>query len=216
MFGSALQIKNHKKRMYNVCCGVSASIENEPCKDLAFLDHTSPLVVIPVSAHGTIDVDRKHLGHGGHLFQMVVISGEQSVFYQKVLDENQTLTFNDLRQSENSNKTLISSKAVSKVFPNGSAATLRTHEYETVDSFEKLFDIIVKISPSGEQLGSKFLFLKLWPSLPLKQKLETHQENVCHELNLWLKKKDPQFFEEFVKPAIKVRKKKCKRLNINH
>jgi hypothetical protein len=172
--------------------------------NLSFLDHNSPLVVVPVSAEdGSIVIDKKQLGHGGNLFQIVVFSGEQTVFYQQHLNNDDGLKFKDLRQSSNNNKTLIRSKAVAKVLPNKSL-DLHTHEYETIDSFEKLFDTIVSISRQGEELRSSFEYLKSWSSLSLQKKLEMHQEHVCHEFNLWLKKKDPQFFEENVKPAIKV------------
>jgi hypothetical protein len=165
--------------------------------NLAFLDHHAPLLVIPVNPDtGTIDI----ASHSGHLLQMVVISGNQSVFYQQLTHET-TLKLNDLRQSANSNKTLIRSKAVSKV---SSSIVLQTHEYETIDSFEKLFDTVIKISNCGSELENTFAFLRNWPSLSVQKKLETHQEHVSHEINLWLKKKDPQFFDEYIKPVIKV------------
>lgn len=200
--------------MYSRTVDSASSRSKDIPTNLAFLDHSSPLVVIPVSTeNGSIVIDRKHLGHGGNLFQVVIISGEQTVFYQQLLNDNDSLKFNDLRQSNNSNKTLIRSKAVSKVLPRENIV-LHTHEYETIDSFEKLFDTIVKISDSGVYVNQNFWFLKTWPSLTLEKKLETHQEHICHDLNLWLKKKDPQFFNTYVKPAIKVKRPSLYKSNI--
>lgn len=168
---------------------------------LAFLDHQSPILILSVPEDGKIDIDRQALGHGGKFFQAVVISGEQTAYQQAVIENNTSLKYKDLRQNESSNKALIRSKVISKVLPNNSLV-LNTHEYETIDSFEKLFDTIKTISNVGEEFAQKFYFLKTWPGVDLASKLELHDKHACHELNLWLKKKDLKFFDAYVKPAI--------------
>ena len=168
---------------------------------LAFLDHQSPILIFSVPEDGRIDIDRHSLGYGGKFLQTVAISGEQTAYQQAVIENTNSLKCKDLRQNESSNKALIRSKVISKVLPNNSLA-LNTHEYETIDSFEKLFDTIKTISNVGEEFAQKFYFLKSWLGLDLACKLELHDKHVCHELNLWLKKKDSEFFDVHVKPAI--------------
>ncbi|GAN07735.1 conserved hypothetical protein [Mucor ambiguus] len=177
--------------------GVSKAMDSS----LGFLDHQSPILVLPVPEDGIVAIDRQSLGYGGKFLQAVVISGEQTAYQQTVIDNNSSLKRKDLCQSESSNKALIRSKVISNVLPNN-GLTLNTHEYEIIDSFEKLFDTIKTISRVGEDFAKKFSFLKTWLGLDLDSKLELHDEHACHELNLWLKKKDTAFFDAHVKPAV--------------
>ena len=41
-----------------------------------------------------------------------------------------------------------------------------------------------------------------WPTLTAEQKAKTYSDNCCHEFNLFLKMKDPQYFEAVVKPFL--------------
>ncbi|KAK9762469.1 hypothetical protein K7432_011754, partial [Basidiobolus ranarum] len=170
---------------------------------LAFLDHYSPILILPVSADGTISVERQSLGLG-NLVQVVAISGEQVVYKNTVLSSSDFSEFkyNDLRQKSSSNKALIRSKVVKNLLPK-EKLVINTNEYETIDSFEKLFDTIKTISTVGDSLANEFDYLKTWPGLDAEKKLKLHEEKVCHELNFWLKKKDTLFFKQFVEPAIK-------------
>ncbi|KAI9470867.1 MAG: hypothetical protein EXX96DRAFT_603007 [Benjaminiella poitrasii] len=171
-------------------------------RSLGFLDHYSPVLIIPVSAEdGSIAIDRNALGYGGQILETVIVSGEQRLFCQTVLDNEQKLRCKNLCQSLNSNKALIRAKTVSKLLP-GDSLTLNTHEYEVIDSIEKLFNTIESISNVGRDFSKKFYFLKTWTNLTLEMKLELHEKHAFHEFNLWLKKKDKPFFEAYVRPAI--------------
>lgn len=183
------------------CDMLMSSVGEMADSSLAFLDHQSPILVFSVPADGVIDIHRSSLGFGGKLLQAVVISGEQTAYQQTIIEDNASLKSKDLCQSESSNKALIRSKVISKVLPNN-ALTLNTHEYETIDSFEKLFDTVKTISPVGQPFADKFYFFKTWSSLDVASKLELHDKHVCHEFNLWLKKKDAAFFAAHVKPAL--------------
>jgi hypothetical protein len=194
------------------CLAVRENVYSSSDRDasLGFLDHDLPILVLPVSSNdGSITIDRNALGYGGLLLQVVVISGEQAVSQTTVLESDQALRYKDLRQKQDSNKVLIRSKIVSKVSQNN-PLILNTHEYEVLDSVEKLFDTIKIISSVGNTLASEFDFLKTWPILSLEKKLELHEKKVCHEFNLWLKKKDKTFFDDYVRPALKV-KERCYR-----
>ncbi|KAI8636911.1 hypothetical protein BD408DRAFT_486588 [Parasitella parasitica] len=177
----------------NISCAMDSSF--------AFLDHLSPILVLPVPENGKVEISRRSLGYGGKFLQAVVVSGDQTVCQQTVIDHSRSLKLKDLSQHKSSNKALIRSKVISKLLPNDSLA-LNTHEYETIDSLEKLFDTVKTISTAGEEFAQTFYFLKTWSGLDLASKRELHDKHVCHELNLWLKKKDEVFFDVHVKPAI--------------
>lgn len=183
------------------CTMLMSNVGETVDSSLAFLDHQSPILVLPVPEDGVVSIDRQSLGSGGKFLQAVVISGEQTAYQQTVIENDGCLKRKNLCQSESSNKALIHSKVISNVLPSNDL-TLNTHEYETMDSFEKLFDTIKTISSFGESFAQKFGFLKTWPGLDLETKLELHDQHVCHEFNLWLKKKDATFFGAHVKPAI--------------
>ncbi|OBZ90101.1 Actin-binding protein F [Choanephora cucurbitarum] len=170
---------------------------------LAFLSSNLSTVVIAIDRDSNIATfDRNQLGVGGRLLQIVAISGDQLVAKQVDLTHDHTFHTKDLRQPVSANKRLIMAKAIKELMP-AEALTLNTHDFAIIDSFEKLFDTIKVISSAGRMLIDEFEFLRSWPTFSLEKKLKTHEEKVCHELNLWLKKKDPQFFNAYVKPVIK-------------
>lgn len=177
---------------------------------LGFLDNDAPVLVLPITdKDGHISIKQSELGYNGTLLQLLVISGEQAVFNLVPINNSddmqcKDLLFKDLRQKEDSNKVLIRSKVVSKVSQNN-PLTLNTHEYEVLDSIEKLLDTVKTISNVGNAFANEFDFLKTWPTLSLEKKLELHERKVCHEFNLWLKKKDVSFFDDYVRPALKVK-----------
>ncbi|MBN8460011.1 MAG: hypothetical protein J0M04_19460 [Verrucomicrobia bacterium] len=52
-----------------------------------------------------------------------------------------------------------------------------------------------------DRLG-KFVFLTEWPDLTETRKLELLAEHPCNELHLFLARKDPEFFNKFVRPML--------------
>jgi hypothetical protein len=193
---------------YTNCCklavgGASAGLGRDA--SLGFLDHDSPILVLPVPYDKDfIDVDCNALGYGGGFLQMAAFSGEEVVSCRLALNKTEEMRCKDLRQKEESNKAFIRSKVVSKV-SQSNPLELNTHEYAVLDSVEKLFDTIKTISSVGNVLASEFDFLKTWSTLSLEEKLKLHEKKVCHEFNLWLKKKDASFFDSYVQPALKVK-----------
>ncbi|KAI9254122.1 hypothetical protein EDC94DRAFT_524762 [Helicostylum pulchrum] len=197
-FGYAKKCRNASNMAF--CIG-QMFIQNFAESSLAFLDHNSPILVLPVSTDGSVTVTREQLGYGGDFVQVLAISGEQAAYQDTVMSSDCKFRLNDLRQKQSSNKALIRSKVVKNILPN-EKLVLDTHEYETIDSFEKLFETIGTISRVGSSVSQSFEYLKTWSSLGVSKKLKLHEKNVCYELNFWLKRKDPKFFGQFVKPAI--------------
>lgn len=205
-FGSCAQSVPYS--MQKSCCLASSPYQGASTEQgIAFLNHKLNILLEPATEDGIISISRSSLGNGGTVLQLAVFSGEQAVSKSIVInpkdDEQQIFAYNDLRQKESSNMELVHHKVISKLSPN-EKLTLNTNEFETIDSFEKLFDTIQIISIVGDQFAQEFEFLKNWYSLDTEKKLELHEKKVSYELNLWLKNKDPEFFQKFVKPAIKV------------
>ncbi|KAI8365074.1 hypothetical protein BD560DRAFT_402026 [Blakeslea trispora] len=170
---------------------------------LAFLNHHMSTVAVRVDAkEDTVIFDLDQLGPDGRLLQFAVISDDQFVSKQIDLLHTDMLHKKDLRQPDSANKPLVRARAVKSLMPAETLA-INTREFAVIDSFEKLFDTIQIVSGAGKILVDEFEFLRSWPTLSLEKKLKIHEEKVCHELNLWLKKKDVQFFNTYVKPVIK-------------
>lgn len=79
-------------------------------------------------------------------------------------------------------------------------------EYELIDSLGKLLEI--KKALSGDQLGSKWDFLKNWSTFKIKQKLTVSEEMFSYELCIFLYQKDRQFFDATFKDFVQSKVKK--------
>ncbi|MES2924791.1 MAG: hypothetical protein V4819_24770 [Verrucomicrobiota bacterium] len=55
---------------------------------------------------------------------------------------------------------------------------------------------------TGDDRLREFVFLTEWPTFPEAKKLELLSKHACHEFHLFLARKDPAFFEKFVKPLL--------------
>ena len=63
------------------------------------------------------------------------------------------------------------------------------------------FDLLAG-GPEAQEF-SRFRFLTRWPTLDAEQRLELYDSHVCHELNFFLKRRDPEFFAAVVLPALR-------------
>ncbi|OMJ77934.1 hypothetical protein SteCoe_22372 [Stentor coeruleus] len=79
-----------------------------------------------------------------------------------------------------------------------------------IDNFGKLFSILQKlilINKSTVNL-QEWSFLVDWPNLTMEKKIEFYDKFVCHELNLFIYKRDKSFFVEVVLPFLQAKMKK--------
>ncbi|KAL0074671.1 hypothetical protein J3Q64DRAFT_1667575 [Phycomyces blakesleeanus] len=203
-----------------ITSGVSRGKNRRPT-DYGFLDHRYSILRLEPDEDGKLIIDRAHLGDG-NILQLAVLSGEQIVTKEMVLDstttelrlKNRSQTIEDSK----SEQAYVRIKSVSTLYPENLDSAIQDdpaahaslqldggeQEFEVVDSFEKLFNLFKVLSNAEINTSlEKFKFLLTWPSLSLKKKLDHYNTNVCHELNLWLKHKDVSFFEHNVKPFIK-------------
>ena len=67
-------------------------------------------------------------------------------------------------------------------------------------SLEKTFDLLLEVCADPEL--EKFSFLKEWDELEPEARLELYGRFACHELNLFLRFRDPSFFSGIVKPYL--------------
>ena len=83
---------------------------------------------------------------------------------------------------------------------------LATTRYQVIGDFSTAFDLLQTLN--GDARLQKFSFLKTWPQLDEKIKLEKYGEYASHEMHLFLYERDPAFFAKVVKPYLLNKKDK--------
>ena len=77
---------------------------------------------------------------------------------------------------------------------------MRTSKIELYDSLAKVYRLYATLS--GNATLTEFGFILGWPTLELDKKHELYSKYACHELNIFLHEKDPQFFQDVIRPYI--------------
>jgi hypothetical protein len=85
-------------------------------------------------------------------------------------------------------------------------ADLATARVETYDTIGRVFGLYRTLS--GLATLDAFAFLCRWPSLSDEEKRSRYSEFACHELHVFLARKDPDFFKTVVQPYLKNKKDK--------
>jgi hypothetical protein len=79
--------------------------------------------------------------------------------------------------------------------------------YEIYDSVPKLFKFFVSLCSNVDKLR-EFQILTSWPGVSRKEKELFYSSHASHELNYFLFKKDPEFFQSFVRFHIELKRQK--------
>jgi hypothetical protein len=103
---------------------------------------------------------------------------------------------------------LVEKHRVSVLGAGGSLAiTNRAHaRWEIYDTLAKVFDLFIALS--DDRTLAEFRFVLDWPRLSGDEKRERYDKYACHELHLFLLRKDPGFFAEVVQPYLRNKKEK--------
>ena len=83
---------------------------------------------------------------------------------------------------------------------------ITTSKIEIHDSLARVFSLFSTLTSNATL--SEFSFIIDWPTLSQTDKRKRYSEYACHELNLFLWKKDPDFFAGVVKPYLRNKKDK--------
>jgi len=82
-------------------------------------------------------------------------------------------------------------------------ATSRLEIYDSLARVHSLYSTLTHDAKLAE-----FNFILTWPQLPAVEKQSLYSKHACHELNFFLLKKDPAFFEAVVQPYLANKKDK--------
>ena len=78
--------------------------------------------------------------------------------------------------------------------------------FEAYDSLAKVYSLYATLSKDPKL--AEFAFLLKWPKLKIAEKRTLYSQFACHELNFFLSKKDPEFFNAVIKPYLANKKDK--------
>ena len=84
---------------------------------------------------------------------------------------------------------------------------ITTSSVECYDTLVGAFKLLSGLLEGDAKLA-KFEFVVRWPDLDDADKHAKYSECACHELNLWLQRKDPAFFDSVVAPYLESKRDK--------
>lgn len=85
---------------------------------------------------------------------------------------------------------------------------ITSSSFKLIDSIENYLSYVALTSPDYTYFKSKFSELLSFDTLNLSQKFKFVSECFCHEVNVYLFFKHPEFFDAYIKPVIKHKSEK--------
>ncbi|MFN0080749.1 MAG: hypothetical protein ACKVY0_30135 [Prosthecobacter sp.] len=177
--------------------------------NLDFIADSAPVIynLVP-DKDGIVRIERKALGDRQHV-QIYAEDLHNASWCTLTLPEVPT-KFADQRLARNLDpvKPFTQKKEIT-VLDTGKALTLAdilTSELETYDTLGGVHSLFTTLSGDGHL--AEFAFVLNWPKLKDDEKLAKYGEFACHELNLFLSRKDKPFFDKIIKPYLANKKDK--------
>ena len=171
--------------------------------NLDFLAETAAVLInLTPDEDGVVTIDRKKLGTHQHL-HIAAADPLTTAFRQVSLPEQQPKRI-DLRLSHGLDpaKDFTQQKRVSliKAGEKFVMADIVTSKFEVYDTLADVYGLYATLSRDAQLI--EFSFLLKWPTLKPEEKQQWYSKYACHELNFFLYKKDPQFFNTVIKPYL--------------
>ncbi|MGD8836089.1 MAG: hypothetical protein PVJ19_14190, partial [Desulfobacteraceae bacterium] len=158
--------------------------------------------------NGQIIIDRKILGR--HLQVHLIAADSFDTIYRQVALDGKSIQTRELRQAQglDPEKHFVERKKMTALM-SGETIQLKditTSEFEIYDGLKKAYNFMmtVKNDPTLREFG----FIVAWPDMTRDEQLEKYTKYACHELNVFLYHKDPDFFSRVIKPHIQNKKDK--------
>ncbi|GDY07085.1 hypothetical protein LBMAG52_05710 [Planctomycetia bacterium] len=177
--------------------------------NLDFLAEASAVFVNLVpDKDGKIVLKRDLLGAHQHLH--IVACDPLSTTWRSVALDEPKSTFIDLRLANglDPKKHFTQQKRISLVGAGQpfTLADIATSKFEAYDSLARVYLLFTTLTHDPKL--AEFSFLLNWPKLKPEEQQEKYSKFACHELNVFLAKKDPKFFNAVVKPYLANKKDK--------
>ncbi len=177
--------------------------------NLDFLANSAPVIynLIP-DKDGIVRIERKMLGDRQHV--QIYAEDLQNASWRTLTLPEVPTKFADQRLARNLDpaKPFTQKKEIT-VLDTGKSLTLAdilTSELETYDTLQGVHSLFTTLS--GDEHLAEFAFVLNWPKLKDDEKLTHYGKHACHELNLFLERKDKPFFDKVIAPYLANKKDK--------
>ena len=189
--------------------GESGRVPGGDFANLDFLANASAVVVNQVpDKEGIVRVSRKEIGPHA-MIHVVAVDPLNTVSRSTTLAE-QKAQFVDLRLHRGLDpKDHFTLQKQISVLPVGKPfvlADLAGSRFETYDTLAKVYTLYATLSRDPKL--AEFGFVLTWPKQKPEEKRTLYSKYASHELNFFLAKKDPAFFDAVVKPYLANKKDK--------
>lgn len=177
--------------------------------NLDFLDDASAVLVnLTPDKDGRVILKKELLGAHQHLH--VVACDPLSTTWRSIALPEVPTRFLDLRlangldpQNHFTQQKQISLVRAGEPF---TLADITTSKFEAYDSLARVYLLYTTLTHDPKL--AEFQFILNWPTLKPEEQRAKYSKYACHELNVFLAKKDPKFFETVVKPYLANKKDK--------
>jgi len=169
--------------------------------NLEFLAQPSVIAAnLRADANGVVSVPIGELGSGQQI-HVVAVDSVSTVYETLALDERPLDARNrELTNALDSKRHFTEQRQIEFLDKGGKAVLEDRARAETYDSLASVYRLFSTLSGNADL--AKFAFVLDWPQLDAAKKRELYEDHACHELHFFLYHKDPQFFEEVVKPYL--------------
>jgi len=171
--------------------------------DLDFLP--APATVLPnlrADADGHVRVPLAQLG-AGQLIGVVAIDGDDTVYVSLTRPETPFVPVSQrLPAAIASDRHAVERRRIEFLAAGDTArlADAGSAKAQTYDSLAAVFQLFATLAPGSDL--TRFAFLLDWPQLPPATKRDLYSRFACHELHFFLQQKDPEFFDQVVRPFL--------------
>lgn len=177
--------------------------------NLDFLrDSAAVLVNLIPDDKGQIEIKNEALGAHQHL-HVVAVDPLNTTYRSLTLPEPKP-TFLDLRLLAGLDpKGHFGQQKQITVVPAGqpfALADITTSRFEAYDSLPRVYGLFATLNRDPKLV--EFSFIMNWPKLKIEEKRTLYSKHASHELSFFLYKKDPEFFNEVIKPYLTNKKDK--------
>ncbi len=184
-----------------------ASPEGDHSVNLDFVAQSAPVLynLVP-DEKGVVRIDVKALGDR----QQVQIYAENltSAAWRTFALAEVPTKFQDLRLVRNLDpQKPFTEKKEATVLATGQALTLADILTADLESYDSLAGVHALFSTlNNDPKLAKFAWVLKWPTFKDEEKRAKYSEFACHELNFFLSRKDPAFFQKVVQPYLRNKK----------
>ncbi|MBM3850664.1 MAG: hypothetical protein FJ396_10880 [Verrucomicrobia bacterium] len=134
----------------------------------------------------------------------VQVEDESEAAWQTLAKTTPTLATQDLRLAKSPEAAGGAAEVrESRGLVRGQSLTLndfRNSRWEAYETLESVFGLLRTLNPDPQL--ARFDWLMRWPSLSPEEQRARYSEFACHEVNLFLQRKDPRFFETVIRPHL--------------